>query len=180
MEKKYNQYNFHKHTFCVYKQVDSSVLKVSKVDYKSKSGSSYYFIKEGVYRISNHWGRAANCRWRLISNEKIKSQTEKCGFAKWTDFYSNSETEKLFYIEVNWKLNKVTFQHRNNPSYPNSAILRNAAATAKIIQTIKEVLTTTKWANHLIFDDLEALRKDVVTVLIEKEETFLQIKQRFI
>jgi hypothetical protein len=97
--KTYNQNNFHKHTFCLWKEVSPADFEVQKPQFKSKSGSEYYFTTEGVYRTSNHWGRAANCRWRLVSQGNYKSQHTIVGFAKWTDFYPNDETAKLFFIQ---------------------------------------------------------------------------------
>ena len=68
--KTYNKTNFHKHTFCIFHEVDFDVVKELKPNYTSKSGSSYYFVESGVYRFSNHWGRAANCKWRLSRNSE--------------------------------------------------------------------------------------------------------------
>lgn len=175
----YNKHNFHKHTFCEFREVSFSEVENTKPSYKSKSGSIYYFNDEGVFRVSNHWGRAANCRWRLLSNEKIKSQTEKCGFAKWIDFYPNNENEKLFYIEVNWTTLEINFQHKSNPNY-NNFVLRNANATAKRIQTIKEILQTESWSKYLKFDDISILRKAIIHQLIHSEISFLKIKQPFL
>jgi hypothetical protein len=175
----YNKHNFHKHTFCEFREVSFSEVENTKPSYKSKSGSIYYFSNEGVFRVSNHWGRAANCRWRLLSNEKIKSQTEKCGFANWTDFYPNNETEKLFYIEVNWETEEINFQHKSNPNFNNFA-LRNANATAKRIQTIKEILQTESWAKYLEYEDISILRKEITNQLIHSEIPFLKIKQQFL
>ena len=174
----YTKHNFHKHTYCDFQEVSFSEIENTKPSYKSKSGSVYYFNDEGVYRFSNHWGRAANCRWRLISSEKIKSQTEKCGFAKWTDFYPNNETEKLFYIEVNWSTQEINFQHKDNPQFNGNAILRTANQTAKRIQTIKEVLQTESWAKYLDYDDISILRETIVEQLIITDETFIKIKQK--
>ncbi len=91
----YHKYNFHKHTFCVWQEVIPDAIIESKINYKSKSGSQYIFTETGVYRISNHWGRAANCRWRLESLKDYKNQQTKIGFALWTDFYNNDENSKL-------------------------------------------------------------------------------------
>src|SRR5690606_24141791 len=115
--KKHNRFNFHKHTFCDFIEVFPDSINELKLAYTSKSGSSYYFTEEGVFRVSNHWGRAANCRWRLISNEEKVNQYQRVGFAKWTDFFPNNETERLFYIEINWEDKSVTFQHKSNSSY---------------------------------------------------------------
>ena len=70
MSKTYNKTNFHKHTFCIFKEVDFETIQNLKPNYKSKSGSSYFFTDQGVYRLSNHWGRAANCKWRLEISSK--------------------------------------------------------------------------------------------------------------
>ena len=110
--KKYNKSNFHKHTFCEFTEVEASTIPTIEWQYKSKSGSGYCFTAEGVYRSSNHWGRAANCRWRLISStkviSKINNSQNRIGYAKWTDFYQNNEIENIFYTnspsKVVWQI----------------------------------------------------------------------------
>lgn len=168
----YNRYNFHKHTFCEFIEQNETSICALKIHYKSKSGSSYCFTEEGVYRISNHWGRASNCRWRLVSNSssnsssKVNNYIKRVGFAKWTDFYPNNETENLFYIEVNFENKEVTFQHKNNPKYDGKAVLRNASETSKIIQKIKELLVSDNWAKHYNFVTIEQVRFDTIQALI--------------
>ena len=177
----YNQYNFHKHTFCEFQEVTSNEIVTLPLSYKSKSGSSYYFTEKGVYRVSNHWGRAANCRWRLKSEAtKVNNTNERIGYALWTDFYPNNDKDKLFYIEINWQTKEVTFEHKNNPNYNATLIVRDALATAKRIQQVKEVLTEENWAKHLRFEDLEILRKAVAAQLLETNATFIQIKQNYL
>lgn len=177
--KKYNKTNFHKHTFCEFIEVDAATMPNIEWHYMSKSGSGYCFIEEGVYRISNHWGRAANCRWRLISNSssKINNSQNRIGFAKWTDFYPNNETENFFYVEVNFDTKEVTFQHKFNSNYDGKSVLRNASETAKVIRQIKEILETDTWAKYLDFDDLEELRKEIILKLIQISTSFTEIKR---
>lgn len=175
--KKYNKTNFHKHTFCEFIEVDANAISDIEWHYKSKSGSGYCFTDEGVYRISNHWGRAANCRWRLISEIKNPNQKERIGYAKWTDFYPNNETENFFYIEVNFETKEVTFQHKNNPNFDGKVVLRNAYETAKVIRQIKEILESDTWAKYLDYDDLEQLRKEIITKLIQTSTSFAEIKR---
>ncbi len=181
--KKYNKTNFHKHTFCEFTEVDSDLIPNIDWHYKSKSGSGYCFTEEGVYRISNHWGRAANCRWRLISNlranssSKINNSQHRIGYAKWTDFYTNNETENLFYVQVNFDTKEATFQHKNNPNYDGKAVLRNASETAKVIRQIKEILETDTWAKYLDFDHLEELRKEIILKLINTSMTLQTLKK---
>ncbi|OGS75650.1 MAG: hypothetical protein A3G95_08290 [Flavobacteria bacterium RIFCSPLOWO2_12_FULL_31_7] len=172
----YNRSNFHKHTFCLFQQVDFSVLADVKLGYKSNSGSEYYFTEIGVYRKSNHWGRAANCRWRLLVNSEYKNQTEIVGFARWTDFYPNNETEKLFYIELNEATNEVNFNHKNHPNY-NHQVVRNASETAKRIKEIKEVLLSNSWAKYLIFDDFEEIKSKMLSELVNTNESFVNLRK---
>lgn len=175
--KKYNKTNFHKHTFCEFIEVDTNAIPNNEWHYKSKSGSGYCFTEEGVYRISNHWGRAANCRWRLISEIKNPNQKERIGYAKWIDFYPNNETENFFYVEVNFETKEATFQHKNNPNYDGKAVLRNASETAKVIRQIKEILESDTWAKYLDYENLEVLRNEIITKLIQTSTSFAEIKR---
>lgn len=176
--KKYNRFNFHKHTFCEFQEVSDNALNDLQLAYTSKSGSSYYFTDEGVYRVSNHWGRAANCRWRLISKEEKVNQYKRIGYANWVDFYPNNETERLFYIEIDWKMKSVIFQHKKNPRF-NNEVLRNALETAKRIKQVKEILETNSWTKYLEIDDLEVARKDICNQLIATNKTLNEIKQLY-
>ncbi len=166
----YTKYNFHKHTFCEFVEQVDSLISSLQIHYKSKSGSSYSFTDEGVFRISNHWGRASNCRWRLVSSSssssKINNFKKRVGFAKWSDFYPNNETEKLFYIEVNFENNEVQFQHKNSPKYEGKAVLRNASETAKTIRQIKELLGSDNWSKHYNFVAIEQVRFNTIQALI--------------
>lgn len=178
MQKNYNRTNFHKHTFCIYKEVPLLEIDGLKLGYTSKSGSSYYFTEKGLYRVSNHWGRAANCRWRLLPLINTDTSKIKAGYADWTDFYPNNEHENLFYVEVDFETEEVSFQHKANPSYDRKAQVRNAAETAKVIRQINEVLTAENWAKYLKFNSINELRKEVVHQLIFTNQSFLEIKRK--
>ncbi len=181
----YNRYNFHKHTFCEFDEQADVAISSLKIHYKSKSGSSYCFSDDGVYRISNHWGRASNCRWRLVlnsnsnSNSKINNSQQRIGFAKWTAFYPNNETELLFYIDVNFENKEVQFQHKNNPKYDGKAVLRNASETTKVIRQIKEILLRDNWAKHFKFEYLEQVRVEIIQKLIITNLPFNKIKMEW-
>lgn len=178
----YNRHNFHKHTFCVFKEVDNKQIENLVPNYTSKSGSSYYFTDDGLYRVSNHWGRAANCRWKLDSSSMASSKcnTNKIGFANWTDFYPNNEQENLFYIQVDYETNTVDFSHKDNPNYDGKSICRNASETAKRIKICKEVLLEEKWANYLQFDSIDKIRKEVIHELLFTNAPFLIIKKHYL
>lgn len=178
----YNKHNFHKHTFCVFKEVSLDTISILKPNYSSKSGSNYYFMDEGLFRISNHWGRASNCRWKLDSSSMASSKNNgiKVGYAKWTDFYPNNEQENLFYIHVDFKLKTVDFQHKNNPNYDEKLVCRNASETAKRIKICKEVLQEYKWSNYLTYIDLEELRYEIINELLTTNNSFIDIKRKYI
>ena len=176
----YTRHNFHKHTFCVFKEVEMHELQNLFPNYSSKSGSVYYFTKEGLYRVSNHWGRAANCRWKLETKSKDSSAVNKIGYANWTDFYPNNEQENLFYIQIDFETKNVDFLHRDNPNYDGKLICRNASETAKRIKICKEVLNEEKWASYLYFESIENLRKEVIKELLYTKTSFLTIKKKYL
>ena len=178
-KKTYSKYNFHSHTFCIWKEVPFADIKDLKINYTSQSGSQYIFSPEGLYRISNHWGRVANCHWRLIPLNEFKSQSTTVGFANWSDFYSNDDASKLFFIQVDWDLKEVNFYHKDS-AQKEKVILRNAKDTAKNIRTIKEVMLQTDWAKYLIYTDLEVLRKEVITALITTNKSFVEVKKAYL
>lgn len=178
----FNRTNFHAHTFCEFIEVDVPPANLSKPHFKSKSGSSYYFTDEGVYRSSNHWGRAANCRWRLISPStvKINNSYTRIGFAQWSSFYPNNESDALFYIEVNFETATVTFQHRNHPSYDGIAVLRTAAETAKVIRQIKELFASEAWAKFYNTADIDTLRQKIIHQLCFSALSLSEIKRNLL
>lgn len=176
----YTKLNFHKHTFCIWKEVVFSEISDKKISYISQSGSRYIFTDKGLYRISNHWGRVANCHWRLIPLDNFKSQHTIVGYASWPDFYSNDDTSKLFFIKMDFETNEVNFYHKQTLENHKEIILRNAKETAKTIRTIKEVLSETHWAKHLNYTDLEVLRKEIIDELINSNKSFLNIKKNYL
>jgi len=75
---------------------------------------------------------------------------------------------------------EVNFYHRQTLENIREVVLRNAKETAKIIRTIKEVMSETNWARHLNYDDLDLLRREVVNQLINSEKSFLEIKKKYL
>jgi hypothetical protein len=182
--KTYTKLNFHKHTFCIWKEIPFTEISDLKISYISQSGSRYIFTDKGLYRVSNHWGRVANCHWRLIPLADFKSQHTIVGYANWADFYSNDDTSKLFFIKMDFDSGipgqEVNFYHKQSIENQKEVILRNAKETAKTIRAIKQVLTETDWSKHLKYQDLEVLRKEVIGELIASEKSFLEIKKRYL
>ena len=178
--KVYDRRNFHKYTFCIYKQVELSVIENRKPDYKSKSGSSYYFTETGVYRLSNHWGRAANCKWRLNPLQNPGTKRTKLGFAHWTEFHPDNDTEKLYCIEVSFENNNVTFNHKSNQKENSNAILRTASETTKRIKQIRNLLDNTRWTQYYPQKESEVLQREVIQKLVDTDKTLQQIKSEIV
>ena len=167
--KTYNKNNYYRNTYAVYKEVAISELPFEKWHYTSKSESAYYYTSEGVYRKSNHWGRAAKCRWVLeAGNEMYVSKgRERIGYAKWIDFYENSESTKAYFVKVDYVNKTVTYDHKSRDTSAE-ANYRTAKETQKIIQKVKRLLTKDSWSKYYDFNDLEILRKELIEDLINK------------
>jgi hypothetical protein len=157
--------------------MDLSLVVNQNPDYTSKSGSSYYFAENGVYRLSNHWGRAANCKWRLQTQKTTNLSRTKLGFAQWNAFYSDNDTEKLYFITVDFETQTVHYQHKESADYQYKFQLRTASETTKVIKEIRNLLTSEGWAKH--FDcPIEALRKAIIEQLITTNESLIDIKRK--
>ena len=169
--KTYDQTNFFKHTFCEFQQVNDFEIPKDKY-FISKSNSLYYYTKEGVYRKSNHWGRVANCRWKLISNKSYKNQQTVIAFAKWDDFFSLNETEKLFYISVNF--NKKTVKIQPDKTSKENYLFTYIEAQ-KRVKKIKHLFKEEKWATYFE-GSLDEIRLKIISEYINSDASLKQIK----
>ena len=171
----YNQTNFFKHTFCEFQEVDNFDFP-EKTNYKSKSESTYFYTDEGVYRKSNHWGRVANCRWKLIASNTYKNQNIVIGFAKWSDFTPNNSTEKLFFIEVNFdeKSAKLQPKKENSTNY-----LFTFSEAQKRIKQIQHLFKDDKWANYFNLGITE-LQFKIISEFINSDKSLQEIKRELL
>lgn len=170
----FDRNNFHKNTFCIFHEADLSAIAERKPNYKSKSGSSYYFTDDGVYRLSNHWGRAANCKWRLQSDAKSGNRT-KLGFALWSSFHRDNDVEKLYFIQVDFEKQSVHFEHKDSGNHQNES-LRTAAETTKRIRQIRNLLENDAWTKYYPQENPESLLRKTIDELIHTDKTLQQIK----
>ena len=173
--KTYNKLNFFKHTYCQFTKVKNDFFNANETHFKSKSGSEYLYTNDGVYRYSNHWGRVANCKWRLTSDERLKNQNYYVGYAKWEDFYALNETEKQFYITVDFISKKVDFHHKETKP---EAFLFFAETAQKRITHIRKLFVDDKWANYFS-TDIDELRKLIINEYINSNKSLQEIKVLF-
>lgn len=166
-----------KNTFCVFHEVLPEKIAGMKVQYDSQSGSKYFYTKEGMFRLSNHWGRLANSKWRLEPMEPETDSKFKLGFAAWDQFYPDNAEEEIYYLEVNYSKNTVSYQHKKNPNYDNKAILRTSFETTKKIKQIRNLFELTSWAKYFEYEDIDDLRKLIIEQLIYSNKTLEEIKR---
>ena len=169
--------NSFKNTFCVFKEIDVKAIEKLDIQYDSKSGSTYYYTEEGMFRLSNHWGRLANSKWRLEPMEPESDSKAKLGFAPWNAFYPDNAEEELYYLEANYSKRIVNYQHRNNPNYDSRAVLRTSFETTKKIKQIRNLLELTSWAKYYDYEDIDALRKEIIEQLIYTNKSLDEIKR---
>lgn len=110
-------------------------LPSRKPDFVSKSGSQYWFLDQGVIRHSNHWGRAAKCKWRLVYSDS--AVREKTGYANWSDFQRDNDFEKLYFISVDDS--NANYFHKDSGEYAGE-FLRTASETVKRLRQIRTFL----------------------------------------
>lgn len=170
----YNQTNFFKHTFCEFTQIDDFNFPENTI-YVSKSNSMYFYSDIGVYRKSNHWGRVANCRWKLISNNQYKNQQTVIGFAKWADFYPMNSSEKNFYIDVNFDEKKAIIRPKKEKE---ELYLFSLSEALKRKKQISHLFKDDKWASYFD-DDIEIIRKNIISDFINSNLELSEIKRRY-
>jgi len=169
--------NSFKNTFCIFREVLRANIEGMSVQYDSLSGSKYFYTIEGMYRLSNHWGRLANSKWRLAPMEPETAFKTKLGFASWNDFYPDNAIEELYYIKANFENKTVNYQHRNNLEYDNKAILRTSFETTKKIKQIRNLFSLTSWAKYFEYDDIDDLRQQIINQLIFTNKSLDEIKR---
>jgi len=154
--------------------MSEDIFKANPAHYKSKSDSLYHYTSEGVYRYSDHWGRVANCRWKLLANDTYKNQENHLGFAKWSDFYAINDTEKLFYLEVDFEHKKVSFKHKEIAA-SSSNFLYTAQEAQKRQKQIRILLREERWAKYYK-QHIDDLREDIITELIATNKSLKELK----
>lgn len=171
--------NSFKNTFCVFHEVSIDSILGLKIQFDSKSGSKYYYTIQGMYRLSNHWGRLANSKWRLEPLESATDSKIKLGFASWDTFYPDNALEELYYLEADYKKKIVNYQHKNNLNYDNKAVLRTSFETTKRIKQARNLFNLTSWAKYFDYEDLDVLRQKIIDQLIFTNKPLEDIKKDF-
>ncbi|WP_146171765.1 hypothetical protein [Flavobacterium magnum] len=169
----YDRYNFHKHTFCIFEERPLAEISGLRANHISRSGSSYFFTTNGVYRLSDHWGRAAQCKWRLESREKKSGL--RLGFALWTAFHPDNATDKIYFIHYDIASSTVSYQHKNQLNPDETKALFSATDVTKRIREIRKLLASEGWARHFE-TDITWLRETLILAITSEGKTLQQAK----
>ena len=173
--KSYHHFNFFKHTYCEFEKVNNDFFLKKKMHHKSKSGSIYFYTEEGVYRYSNHWGRVANCRWKISGIEDYKNQNYYVGYAKWLDFYPLNNFEKVFYLKVDPKNGEANI-YRIKDNTPAIHFLMTLALAQKRLKQIKLLFKNDRWSLYFS-ENIEIVRSQLITKLVNSEKPLQALKQ---
>lgn len=169
-----------KNTFCVFQEVEMKLINDLIPNYCSDSGSTYFYTESGMYRLANHWGRLANSKWRLIELVPPSNSKIKLGYASWNHFYPDNDFEKLYYLDVNFELKTVTYQHKNNPSYNSDFVLRDSKETTKRIRQIRNLFELSNWAKYYESKTIEELRLLIINQLVNTNDNLEIIKRKIV
>lgn len=110
-----NRDTFFKNTYADWRMVKKHPDR--EPDYKSSSGSEYWYEKDGVYRRSNHWGNVASCWW-LLNGNQYQSMVHKKGL---TYVQSKKEHKKNYDVFKNNKYSNIGF--KNNDIWFESEVM---------------------------------------------------------
>ena len=135
----------------------------------------YFYTNEGVYRKSNHWGRVANCRWKIMANATYKNQQIVTGFAKWTNFYPINLTEKNFFVAVDFEEKTAILQPKRAASVKYFFTFSEAQ---KRIKEITYLLKEDAWAKYFE-TEIKELRFKIISEYIRSEKSLQEIKRGF-
>lgn len=155
--------------------VSLDFFKQNPIHYKSKSGSLYFYTEKGIYRYSNHWGRVANCRWKIKGIEDYKNQNYYVGYVDWSGFYPLNSSEKAFYLQVDSKTGETKI-NRTKEIENSAHFLMTLDFAYKRIKEIKTLFKDYKWALYYN-EDIEVLRGKLINKLINSNESYQMLKR---
>lgn len=172
----FNSKNFFRNTYCEFQQVDFDFSNINQ--FESKSGSKYHYTEKGVYRYSNHWGRVANCRWKLSGVENYKNQNWYVGYANWSDFFALNSTEKCFFVEVDLASEEIKISVENNIEKSNRFLFSIGQAIRRK-KEIQQVLKNDKWLQY-IDAEIDEIKKELVIQLTNSSKKVSEIKSEIL
>lgn len=143
--------------------------------FKSNSNSVYFYTEKGVFRKSNHWGKVANCHWKIITKNNYKNQQTIIGFATWDSFFPINFSEKNITIVVDYQINTAKIQLQKEAS--KNPVFSFLEAQQKL-KKIRELLQNDSWTKYFTQNPTE-IKQLVIDEFLNSSKTIQQIKQEF-
>ena len=132
-----------------------------------------------MYRLSNHWGRLANSKWRLIASDADNNSKIKLGFANYDSFYPDNDIDAIYYLEYNQLVKTIDYNHQNNPNFDGKPVLRTTLETRKRIKQARNIVNLSNWAIYYE-TDIDLLRETIINELIFTNKTLDEIKRNLV
>lgn len=173
---RYNRFNFYRYSYCEFEMKEVDFFTEMNAHFQSRSNSYYYYTDKGVYRYSNHWGRVASCRWKIKGIEDYKNQNYYVGYANWSDFYPLNDVDRVFYLEVDFKIQQVNIL-RKDKDYEDDFFLMTSDFAHQRLKQIQTLFKEYKWAKYFD-DDIDVLREKLITGLIASNKSIQELKQQ--
>ena len=126
-----------------------------KADFTSASGSRYWKTREGVYRLSTHWGEGIrSCDWWLFDGSGVESNEYALGFCRFSDMRRDIREEAVYaaefadgtFAKIEWQDWKdVDLMQRGYLSEMAKGRTCNMMTKKGIVRAVKVVVTPSRY-----------------------------------
>ena len=147
--------NFHDETKAIFHLRPLTEKPHRKADFTSASGSRYWKTREGVYRLSDHWGDGIkSCAWWLFDGSGVERNEYALGFCRFSDMRRDIHEEAVYAAEfTDGTFAKIEGQDWKDIDHMQSGYLsematrrtRNMMAKKNIARAIKVVVMPSRY-----------------------------------
>lgn len=147
--------NFHDGTKAIFHLRPLTEKPHRKADFASASGSRYWKTREGVYRLSDHWGEGIrSCDWWLFDASGAEHNEYALGFCRFRDMRRDIHEEAVYAAEfadgtfatIEWQ-DWLDIDHMQGGHLSEVATRRTRSMMAKknIVRVVKVVVTASRY-----------------------------------
>jgi hypothetical protein len=147
--------NFHDETKAIFHLRPLTEKPHRKADFTSNSGSRYWRTREGVYRLSDHWGESIrSCDWWLFDDSGVERNEYALGFCCFADMRRDIHEEAVCAAEfADGTFAKIEWQdwqdidHMQRGYLSEMAMRRthNMMVKKNIVRAVKVVVTPSRY-----------------------------------
>jgi hypothetical protein len=147
--------NFHDGTKAIFHLCPLTEKPHRKADFTSASGSRYWKTREGVYRLSDHWGECIrSCDWWLFDGSGVEHNEYALGFCRFSDMRRDIHEESVYaaefadgtFAKIEWQdWRDIDHMQRGYLSEMATRRTRNMMAKKNIVRAVKVVVTPSRY-----------------------------------